>query len=1363
MDRRLALARGENLPDRASGAALFADISGFTVLTDTLVQELGRKQGTEEITRHLDRVYTALIAHVHAWRGSVVHFSGDAITCWFGAAAENDASFSAVAAALAMQRDMVNFADVYSPAGQHIPFALRVAVVAGTVRRLVVGDPAEQQLDVLAGGLLAELAEAKGCADIGEVVVSAGVVQQLDEALHISGRRPGKSRECFAVVESLDESHQPVANPWPADPGLPLAIVAPWLPPAVYRRIHQLQSGQGQFLAELRPAAALFLKFADLDYDGSAEAGEQLDQYVRWVQAIAARYEGTLLDVIIGEKGSYLYLAFGPLAAHDDDAARAVAAAVDLQNPPAGLAFAGRPKIGLAWGQIRAGAYGSPRRLVYGALGNAVNLAARLMEQVPAGDSWCDGALYQAARRQWRFDSLPPVAVKGRPEAVPVYRPVGRVASLLRPGLIRPGKIAGRQAEVTRLVAALDDSSDGMGRVLLIEGEAGIGKSRLVQEFLAMVQEWSMTAFVGAGQSIEQHTPYRAWRDILNSLFGLDSLPPMADSAAERQKKVIAFTQSHAPDELSRLPLLNELLSLALPETERTAGLDPALRQQNLIALVLALLRAWPGRPLILVLEDAHWLDSLSWELAVQVERGLRAAGVTLLMVLALRPVDENSRAGQQLLLLKRLGQSFTLGQTITIRLSLLPAEAIAALVADRLALVEGGLPADLAAFIGRRAEGNPFFAEELLLALQEQEVIALQPAGSGPLNHCVVTGDLAEAGQRLPDTLQGLILARIDRLPPERQVVLKVAAVIGRTFSYDLLHHVLNQYRPLAPAGLDEHLAALLQQDLAHLELPAPDLSYIFKHIITQEVAYQTLLFAQRRQLHHLVADWYEQKAGRETAESGLTPYLPLLVHHYHKAADMEQERRYARLAAEQAIAQYAHAEAITYLTRLLALTPETEPAERYALLLLREAAYHMQGNRAAQAADLDLLVTLSQALADPRWQSEVALRRARYAEAIGDYGAAVRATQNAINLAQESAAVSLVAQGHYEWGVALMRQSEYEAAWNQLETALDYSRAAALPQIEAHCLRMLGVVCSYRGQYEASLPYYEQAHRLYCQVNDRQGESRVLSNLGSSTRYLGDPVAARTYSEQALAISRELGDRKWEGTLLNNLGLDWLDIGDHQSAQSYFGQALQIGREVGVPTVMLLALVNLSGAYARQDQYDAALEYAQQALEIAQELNAPQDAAIAWHALGEAYLGQGQWPKAERAFSQAAHLRQEIGQSAVEMESRAALAVALLALGETVAARQQTDIVLAFLTQGDFSGAEEPILVYLRCYKVLVAVADNRVEPVLHQAARLLQEKAGRISDEATRRSFLDNISAHREIIALAAAFPFALKGRG
>jgi CheY-like chemotaxis protein/class 3 adenylate cyclase len=415
MDRRQALARGATLPEHMQGAALFADISGFTPLTESLAHELGYQRGAEEITRQLNRVYESLIDQVHNFEGSVISFSGDAITCWFN----NDDGLRAAACGLAMQSAMQAFETIQTPAGTAISIRIKIAIVAGAVRRFLVGVSDRQLTEVLAGQLLDDLAELDHEAKRGEVLIADPIPTRFADSLDVSewGTLPSGKR--FARLNRL--TRVVAATPWPdlAPDSLPDAVARPWLLPAVYEKVH---GGKNEFLSELRPTAALMLNFAGIDYDSDDGAGEKLNAFVTWVQAVMIQFDGSLVQLTMGDKGSYLYLTFGAPIAHPDDPLRALNAAQRLRRLPDQLNFITRIRIGLAYGQMRAGAYGSSAQRVYGVIGDKTNLAARLM--AAAEDILCDEVIHQSTQAVWNYETLPPLVVKGKTQPVAVYRPI---------------------------------------------------------------------------------------------------------------------------------------------------------------------------------------------------------------------------------------------------------------------------------------------------------------------------------------------------------------------------------------------------------------------------------------------------------------------------------------------------------------------------------------------------------------------------------------------------------------------------------------------------------------------------------------------------------------------------------------------------------------------------------------------------------------------------------------------------------------------------------------------------------------------------------------------------------------------------
>ncbi|MEA3184553.1 MAG: hypothetical protein QOJ74_1030, partial [Ilumatobacteraceae bacterium] len=323
-DRRRAIRDGRELSDRVWGTALFADVSGFTPLTEALANELGPQRGAEELTAHLNRVFHAVIDDVDRYGGEVIYFGGDAITCWL----DGDDGRRGVACGMAIQRTMGEVGTIRTPFGTEVKLSIKVAVAVGSARRFVVGDPAIQLIDVLAGRLIDELADAERLADKGDVVLARSALESLGERVTTSELRTdqdhpntsvGVLAELLVGVDEIDAE--------PSTIGLSEALVRQWILPSVYER---LISGRGEFLAELRAAYPLFLRFGGIDYDNDPAAAAKLDHFVQRSQQILSEYGGNLLHVILGDKGAYLCAVFGTPHAHEDDASRAATAALEL-------------------------------------------------------------------------------------------------------------------------------------------------------------------------------------------------------------------------------------------------------------------------------------------------------------------------------------------------------------------------------------------------------------------------------------------------------------------------------------------------------------------------------------------------------------------------------------------------------------------------------------------------------------------------------------------------------------------------------------------------------------------------------------------------------------------------------------------------------------------------------------------------------------------------------------------------------------------------------------------------------------------------------------------------------------------------
>ncbi len=1373
VDRLVALAAERELPDRARGVALFADLVGSTHLAEMLLRQLGPQRGVEELTCQLNRVYEVLVSAVERYGGSVISFSGDAITCWFDEIMPqpgHPAARRAVAAAVAMQHEIAAFAPV-RVADSELAIAVKIAIAGGPIRRFAIGDPALGRIDVLAGATLDLLNAMESLARRGDTLIDAETATVLANQIAVGAWRTDETTGTRAAsLSRLLTQVQP--TPWIRPLASPAAdaLARPWVIPAVAARlVTSTGAARAPLLAEIRRTVALFLSFSGIDYDQDEDAPVYLDAFIRRVQAIAAAYGGAMLQLMMGDKGSYLYIVFGAPTANDDAAANAVGAARALLGIPAQVGFVRDLRIGIAQGQMYCGAYGATTRCTYGVIGDATNVAARLMVLAPPGEIRCDDRVYQAARRRWAFTELRSVNLKGKRDLVQIFTPIGtRVAHGVTPTDLLP---IGRSAELARLDTLLDQLVAGEGHLLLLSGEAGVGKSLLAGILARRALGRQVGLLQGAAVSVELQTPYRAWRDLLEGFFGIG---PINDRAA-RCNEVRALVAATTPKLVQRTPLLNDVLHLDLAETPLTSALDSRLRQESLLGLIVALLRArMSDGPLLLLIDDAQWLDDLSWLLTVGVARALLTHG--LLMAVVLRPVDVADAATDHLSILAHLPH------TEGLHLEGLHADAIVELVSRRLGVSPSRLPPALADLVRERAVGNPFFAEEIVNNLRDRELIRVDRVDGVPT--CLVSPDLTTGQAPLPHTIESLVLARIDRLPAEQQLLLKVAAVIGRSFSERPLHATLRRYIQIERPALASHLDNLTRHDLTLPEVIEPELTYIFKHLITHNVAYETLLFGQRAEIHCAVAAWYERSyTGR------LEPFYPLLAYHYRLANDQEREARYARLAGEQAAALCAHEDALIYLSRALQLTSPTNNVGRYEILLVRERVYEMLARSELQASDVRALEVAAERLGDDWRQAKAARRRANFAERVSDYAAGTRAAERATAIAAALGDHEGEAEGYVLTSRMLLKQGRSTEVREYLERARALLDDAGPSRLSGHILHALGVtqltqsdeigakvyftqaaalfhrlgdrrseavallglnaVASYSGNYTLAQELAAQALELHRAVGDRQGEAQALGNMADDYLAVGDYLAARRCMEESLEIF--LISDSWEGKgwALNNLGEVALALGNYAEAEDRFSQALTIFRtfdlaEFRSGAVRFLGLL----AYLRGD-HTASLAQANEALRIAIEIGWVRGQSYALMVRGHALCGLGRLTMAEAAYNRARALREELSEPVLLLETCAGLARVALIRGEAAKALALIEPILAHLAGGDLSGTDEPAHVELICYTVLRATGDPRTLAVLAAAVSRLRQRANRISDESLRAMFLTGVTAHRALL--------------
>lgn len=1042
-------------------------------------------------------------------------------------------------------------------------------------------------------------------------------------------------------------------------------------------------------------------------------------------------------------RGDGLVAFFGATETHEDDPVRAVLATLAMQEALKPLAAelraresAGnwrgelRLRIGVNTGEVIVGKPQAQREET--AMGEAITIAARMEQAAEPGTVLVSEHTYRLTWTQFRWRPLGTLAAKGVRRPIAVYRPLAAKATAEKirgiPGLEAP--LVGRQTELAALQQAIARLQAREGGLVTIVGEAGLGKSRLVAELRRSIggQPADVQWVEGRCPSYGTSIAYLLWVDVLRGLLDVtvDASSQSIREALRARVQALADVKSRYPERQPTLyPYLSQLLGLPL-DAKMAAKLSAVegeeLKRSTFRAIESLIESMARQHPLVIVCEDLHWADPTSLEL---LERLLRMTSrVPLLFICVLRPETAHGGALVKQLAARRGGRQHT-----DLWLTPLSTSESETLLYHLLRMDD--LPQQLKARILNHAEGNPFYIEELIRSLLDDGVIVWDK----DRGRCETACEPAEIA--IPNTLYGVLMARIDRLPEDAKRVLQLASVVGRTFPRRVLDAIADK-GGRRRYNLDSALLTLEREELVYEQKPGPDPEYAFKHHLIQETAYNSLLKQERAILHQWVAEFLENLR-TEVRDA----YVGIFAHHWERADRPDRAVTYLLRAGERAAAQFANVEATEYFSRALSLTPGYS-LERYTLLLARERIYDLMGAREAQVHDLDALETLAQALNDPHCEAEIALRRAHYAESARDYPAAMAAAQKAIRLARVARDVHSEAAGYLAWGRALFYQGDYRESRRQLQQALDCS--TDFPQVQADSLRSLGMVAE--DQNEAR-DYFRQALHIHRKIGDQRGEWATLYHLSVLFLEQENCTQAMKYGERALHICRKIGDRQGERMALDNLGYVALCQADYERARAYFEQTLRLCQKINDCHSEGHTLVHLSALFHLFDEYDNARTHAEAALHLAQATKDHQVEGDALTFLGHALWGLRQRDAAMEAYRQAHVLLTDLDDVPLALDPRAGLARGALESGDTAQALRDVEKILRELDALPLDGNEEFLRIHLICWQVLHALRDRRARDVIAAAHRALRRRATRIADPAIQRVFLEDIRLHREIV--------------
>lgn len=1269
-----------------AAVGMFLDLSGFSTMTDTLMQR--GQHGAEVLAGLMHGVFDPLVESIFDYGGKIVGFAGDGIMALYPI--ESDVRVTAIRALTSAYVIQQRFREnptrqtVYGEFSIFAKIGLGSGTVSWGILRSAGGDQASYYFR---GSAVDEAADAEHHAKAGDILLAKSVYGQLVDVILST---PHAEFQCFDGFSIETPASEGVAFP-PID----LSIVRHFVPEEVIAN---------DVRGEFRQVVNLFMRFPDLSH-------EALQNMMSIVFELRNRYGGLVSRLDFGDKGSTMLMLWGAPTAYENDIGRALNFLLDLKS-----AVDFPITAGVTYYISHAGYLGSSLYEDYTCYGWGVNLASRFMMAAKPGEIWVDDRIARRVSRRFELDFVGQQNFKGFASEQKVYLLRGYTQTL-EP--LYQGEVVGREEELAQIARFTEPLWQGrFAGLLLLSGEAGIGKGRLVHEFRASTRQKGKRALWAVCQSNQilrqSFNPLRSW---LFKYFGISRHQPVEEQKRAFDTKLNNVLESLADAELVQelqrtRSILGALLNLHWDDSLHE-HLDAEGRYNNTFLALIALVKAESLRqPVILVLEDFQFTDKDTQDFLPRLKRAILAAGESypIAIVVTSRPPG--------------LGLAHGLIDT-RINVGAISAEAIGRLVDISL----GGAPAaDLVKLLVERSEGNPYFAEQILRYLQEENLIETGPSG------WKLVREIEEAF--LPGDIRSVLVARLDQLGRGVREIIQTASVLGREFELPLLEHMWRQ-----DDRLRDHIA---EAEQAAVWNPSVDLHYTFSHGLLRDAAYEMQMQSRRRELHALAVEALEQLYGEVKSR-----YAELAYHAKYAGLNTRAQNYYL-LAGKIAAESYQNHQALEYFNRALAFTPLNDLGTQFDILMERVEVLNRVGNRAPQLKDLETLKLLATQLNDHPRLIKAKILYAQYCFITGDYPGTIELAQEVVTSAKEAVKEDEALGVYIVWSQALFRLGKIDEAMKYAKEGLELARRLRMRLEEGKALTSLGLIALESTEPGTAQGYLQEAVVIARERKERALEARALANLANSAAFVQqDYATARTYYEQAYRLNVELGDRYFQCISLGNIGWVCGMLGNFTDARNFHEQALILAREVGNIYQETYTLMNLSRVAEVQGKAHEAVEYARSAIKLS--LMTKDKGAEAWSYLylGHAYSLMSQFEDAENSFQEALKIRKDLGQYALATEPIAGLIQVALQMTEVTVVKRLAEELINYMSEFAIVNAtEEPLRVYLACYNALEAIADPRSSQVLEQGVRLLTAQVSKIKDEEARRMYIDNVPWRRAI---------------
>ncbi len=957
----------------------------------------------------------------------------------------------------------------------------------------------------------------------------------------------------------------------------------------------------------------------------SEDLYELIQKYTGILANAVYKYEG-MVDKFTGDG---LMALFGAPIAHENNAELAILAALEMLAEVSKLSEEMKSRlgselqvhIGLHTGSVIVGGIGSDMLMNYTAIGDTVNLSQRLDAIAEGGTILVSEAVYQKTKALFDFDVVENLKIKGYTHTITGYR-VSKVKS--KPGSTHGlegihAPMIGRDSELRRLTQVTGALvAYQQGQFVLIIGDAGLGKSRLVAEVKTLSARLAVTILEAFSLTYRRTVSYWLFLDLLRSYLKVTSETPVAEVSEILRRQVNMVLGERAGD---ALPYLEHILSLPHSDPESAHRIEyleaGQLRQQIFLAVRDLLMAETRNQPLLLILEDLHWADEASLSLLNFLIDSVRQC--PLLIVAVSRPYQGGTISKIVERAEHLLSESFSL---ISLQ-NLTPGQSMQLL---RQLLAVPNLPESLRDQIIQRAAGIPLYLEEILRMLIDSNAL-LQKDGKWRFVEGI---DISTLG--VPDTLQGLILTRFDRLNPSQRRVMQVASVIGRTFSLPVLRYVLPT---IAEHEAREVLVSLIEREFILPQVASYGFEYTFKHILASDAIYSTLLKRERGELHGQVGEAIETLYADRLDEQ-----VDLLARHYSWSPRKAKALHYLILAGQRAARSYVNDQARLHFEEALALLDQVEHNPRQ-VVQVRVGLGDILVLAGEYQAAREQYLKSSEAIAGENpancieLRSELERKKGITYERQGDYDEALEHFADAQEILGDAAAPMPVESAELlnDIGWIHFRRGNVDEAERFLQAALSWSQDTPRYDVTASIYNRLGGVYYQKDQLDQASNYVRKSLVLREELRDTVAVARSYSNLGLLAWRQGEWDRALENFRRSLELHAKLGDVEGAIDLHANIGLLLTDKGELEEARQHLEDVLQNAQRIGHSFLEGMAYHHLSRLWLAAGEWEKSLDYSHKAHKVFTEIGAEENLADLYAAMGEAWLGLGLTAQARQA----------------------------------------------------------------------------------------------------------------------------------